>query len=530
MKKSFVYKKWDGTQHPFDSREKEIVDAFMENILKGLSPETSMAGMFWDGFTLAGMDFRVMGLEEMLGELQEAQAQLFNRYSLDKIFDRPLEDIRTLLERENSLREEEEMEALPSYGELPRGLLEKIRSLAQVSFIDEESEALFESWRSRQQEIVDLYEFYGAWASKFTGDESLDFDQAVELMRRMEELTRLQRKLQMGRIGEIDQKDILNLLGEHAGRSFNILLQLPRIVNDAGIATLDHKGLRVTPRGMRRLGEMAFGGLYRHIKRDGAGDHRGNAPPGGEIEPDTSRPYQYGDRFDLDITKTVIEAVTHRRGGRDGVTLAPQDFYVRERETQVVCTTVVLLDLSWSMAWGGRFEAAKKVALALDHYIRTRFPNDRLHIIGFSTLARELRGRDLALAVWDSERPFTNLQDGLRLAMKVIKKSGARNNRVIVITDGQPTAYFRGPHLHVELPNDSLGISPSACKATLTEIRKVTAQGMHIDTFMLDTNPALVEFTRELSRLNGGKAVICRPDTLGELILVEEIRRRRGRI
>ena len=99
-------------------------------------------------------------------------------------------------------------------------------------------------------------------------------------------------------------------------------------------------------------------------------------------------------------------------------------------------------------------------------------------------------------------------------------------NKVIVITDGQPTAYYRGRHLHVELPNNMLGISPNACRATIGEVKKVTAQGMNIETFMLRDDAALVEFTREISRINGGRAVICVPGELGKLVFVEEIKRR----
>jgi Ca-activated chloride channel family protein len=73
------------------------------------------------------------------------------------------------------------------------------------------------------------------------------------------------------------------------------------------------------------------------------------------------------------------------------------------------------------------------------------------------------------------------------------------------------------------------GLSPNACKATLAEIKKVTAQGINIDTFMLDNNPVLVEFVREMSRINGGRAVVCMPGELGELIMLEEIKRRERR-
>jgi uncharacterized protein with von Willebrand factor type A (vWA) domain len=320
------------------------------------------------------------------------------------------------------------------------------------------------------------------------------------------------------------------MLGEEAERSLMILLQLPRIVKDEGIASIDSTGLDMTPKGMRSLAELAFGKVYKQVKRDREGGYFGNTHQVGEILPDSSRRYEYGDRFDIDITKTILEAVSQRSGSEQGVALNPDNFHVRERERYVSSTTVVLLDLSWSMSWEGRFEAGKRVALALEHYIRTRFPKDKLHIVGFSTEARELRGKELALAVWDPDEPYTNLQAGLRLAMKLVKRSGNRNNKVIVITDGQPTAYYRGSHLHVELPNNIIGISPNACRATIGEARRVTSQGMNIETFMLDDNPALVEFTREISRINGGRAVICVPGELGKLVMVEEIKRRKTKI
>ena len=38
----------------------------------------------------------------------------------------------------------------------------------------------------------------------------------------------------------------------------------------------------------------------------------------------------------------------------------------------------------------GCFLAAKKVALALDMLIRTRYPHDELHVVGFAYYAREI--------------------------------------------------------------------------------------------------------------------------------------------
>lgn len=527
--KKIIYRQWDGSQLAFTLNRKEIVDKFMENIMKGMSPNMSLSEMFWDGFSLAGMDFRVMGLEEMIQELQQQKNELFSQYNLEKAFDKPMDELRDLLSDEYMTRMDKGAKRPPLYDDLPPGLLEKLKSLQGFDFLNQESKETFDHWQGRKDDIQELYEFYSQYSHKFKGEESLDFDQAMELMRLFKALEDLQQQIMTGQLSTIDPEDLRRMLGEEASQSLNILLQLPQVITEEGVASIDRRGLDMTPKGMRSLAELAFGKVYEQLKRDKQGRHHGNAPQTGEIEPDSSRPYEYGDRFDLDITKTILTAVSQRQGASGPLELSPDDFYVREREQLITSTTIVLLDLSWSMSWEGKFEAAKKVALALDHYIRTRFPKDKLYTIGFSTEARELKGKDLSLAVWDANQPYTNLQGGLRLAMKLIRKSGNRNNRVIVITDGQPTAYYRGPHLHVELPNNMLGISPNACKATLGEVKKVTAQGMNIETFMLDDNPVLVEFTREMSKINGGRAVICVPGELGKVVFIEEIKRRGGR-
>ena len=529
--KKLSYSQWDGSQSPFDLKKRDIVDKFMDNILKGMNPNMSLADMLWNGFPMAGQNFRVMGLAEMIQELQQQKRDLMSQYNLEQAFDNPMEELQELLEKEADTRRQQGLEPPPSYESLPPGLMEKLKQLKNFDFKNTDSQELFDKWQSREQDILDLYDFYGKYADQFTGEESLDFDQAVELMRQFENIENLQQQLLNGQLSKVDLQQLQQLLGENAERSMNILLQLPRTLNEEGITEYNQKtGFDMTPRGMRRLGESAFGKIYHHIKKDRQGTQEGNAPQSGEIEPDSSRPYEYGDRMDLDITKTILKSITKNAVSNGRVELSHEDIYVREREQLITSTTVILLDLSWSMSWEGRFEAGKKVALALDHYIRTRFPKDKFHVIGFSTEARELRGNDLAMAVWDADQPYTNLQGGLRLAMKLIKKSGNRNNRVIVITDGQPTAYYEGDHLYVELPDAEYGISPNAVKATLGEVRKVTAQGMNIETFMLDDNPVLVEFTHTIAKINKGRAVMCIPNDLGNLVFVEEVKRRGGKI
>ena len=529
--KSYLYKRWDGSQEPFSLKKKDIVDKFMENIMKGMDPNMSMAEMMWDGFDMAGMSFRVMGLEEMLRELQKQKQELFSNYNLEKAFDKPIDELKYALADENMTRMQKGAEQVPSYDELPPGLLEKLKAMKDLDFMNPDSQNTADQWQDRKGDIQDLHEFYGEYARRFTGEQSLDFEEALELMRQMQDMEQLQQQIRSGQISRIDPEQLREMLGEDAQRSFNILLQLPRVVAEEGVVELNRYGFDMTPRGMRALGELAFGQLHQQMKRDKQGGFRGNAPQTGEIEPDSSRPYEYGDRFDVDIPRTILKAVTNSHYSDGQVQLAPEDIQIRDREKMITSTTIVLLDLSWSMARDGRFAAGKKVALALDHYIRTRFPKDKFHVVGFATEARELRGNELALAVFDPYNIYTNLQGGLQLAMELIKRSGNRNNRVMVITDGQPTAFYDDDdRLYIENPPHQYGLSPNATKATLAAVRRVTAQGMNIETFMLSDNPVLVEFTNQVAKINRGRAVMCLPGELGQLVVLQEVKRRGGKI
>jgi uncharacterized protein with von Willebrand factor type A (vWA) domain len=215
------------------------------------------------------------------------------------------------------------------------------------------------------------------------------------------------------------------------------------------------------------------------------------------------------------------------RSYREPIRWSVDDLEVRETDHQTQCTTVLALDMSWSMSWAGRFPAAKRVALALDHLIRTRFPRDHFFVVGFSTRARELRIQDLPEASWDRGEPFTNLQEALMLAERLIAKHRSPSAQVLVITDGQPTAYFRGKELRVEWPMGFGGVSPHAAAETLRQVRRITRRGVTINTFMLDASPELMAFVEQMTRINKGRALYTHPARLGSYLMVDYLARRR---
>jgi uncharacterized protein with von Willebrand factor type A (vWA) domain len=210
--------------------------------------------------------------------------------------------------------------------------------------------------------------------------------------------------------------------------------------------------------------------------------------------------------------------------------LQPGDFAVYESDYTTRAATVLLLDMSWSMSWDGRFAAAKKVALAMGSLIRAQYPRDYFAIVGFFTRAVELKAQDLPEATWNMGDPFTNLQDGLHLASELLERKPSRNQQVIVITDGQPTAYYSQGRLYCEWPLSFGGISQRAAQETLREAERVTRKGITINTFMLDDSPVLRNFIDEMTRINKGRAFYTRPDQLGEYLLVDYIARKKKKV
>ncbi len=172
--------------------------------------------------------------------------------------------------------------------------------------------------------------------------------------------------------------------------------------------------------------------LFTRLRRDAFGAHRVERSGRGGERDETTKPYEFGDPFHLDLRRTLANALTRdenipgRRTGR-GLHLAPEDFEVFRTELTTKTSTVLLVDMSRSMLLRGCFVAAKKVAVALDTLIRTQFPRDDLAVIGFAYYARQIRSETLAELSWHGYEYGTNLQHGLMLARRIL--AGGRSSR-----------------------------------------------------------------------------------------------------
>ncbi len=388
----------------------------------------------------------------------------------------------------------------------------------------------------------------------FRGQEEIDLQAAMSLMGDMQQLDELERALERvqygGNIDDIDPDLLEELMGEEAREILEQLKQLLELLEEAGYLEKKGNAWELTPRGNRRIGEKALAEIYANLKRQNFGKH--NVPETGRYgdRADDTKAYEFGDPFHLNLKETISNAILRTstesslpplggdagtrstlpplggdaegRGGRFPIQLSPDDFEVYRSETLTQTATVVMLDLSWSMALRGSFQAAKKVAMALNNLIRMQYPRDSLYLIGFSAYARELKADQLPYVRWDETVLGTNMHHALLIAQQLLAKHKVGTRQIIMITDGEPTAHLEQGRSYFAYPP-----SPITIRETLKEVRHCTKKDIVINVFMLDRSYYLKEFVDRVARINGGRVFYSQPDELGEYVLHDFVTHRR---
>ena len=363
---------------------------------------------------------------------------------------------------------------------------------------------------------------------QFRGDEPLSLEEALRLMEELQGMDELERQLERGQLGssmdQIDASRVRHYLGDEALRSLQQLQQLTDILEKTGYIWKDAGRWKLTPRATRRLGQKALREVFDHLKRGRFGRHEVSRMGVGVDRSDDTKKYEFGDSFLLDVQGTLMNSL-RREGVGSPVRLKPQDFEVYETEYLTQCSTVLMLDLSWSMPMRGNFFAAKKVALALDSLIRSQFPRDNLYVVGFSDYAVELKRDALPHITWNQYVYGTNMQHGFILSRKLLSKHRVGSRQIIMVSDGEPTAHLEGGHAYFDYPP-----SPRTLQETLREARRCAAEGIVINTFMLDKDPYVKRFVDMLTKANKGRVFYTSPENLGAYVLVDYFSHKRRKV
>ncbi len=274
--------------------------------------------------------------------------------------------------------------------------------------------------------------------------------------------------------------------------------------------SLDFLGFKALRDLLGSLGKSSFG---RHDTRDMATGIEASG---------ASKPYEFGDTLNLDITATLSSAI--QREGLDlPLNIEYSDLQVHQCEYQSSCATVLMLDCSHSMILYGedRFTPAKKVAMALSQLIRTQYPGDSLSLVLFHDSAEEVPLSQLARVKVGPY--YTNTREGLRMAQRILQRQSKDMKQIVMITDGKPSA------LTLEdgrIYKNAFGLDPLVVSETLEEVSKCKRAGVLINTFMLASDYGLVQFVQKVTQMCRGKAYFTTPYTLGQYLLMDYMSRK----
>jgi uncharacterized protein with von Willebrand factor type A (vWA) domain len=550
---TYRYSKWDGTQNDLGFDKNQL----MNELAQGMIRDGDLSYLLWkmQRQDMVSGEERLTGLQKLMQRLLEAKQKQQEKYDLstmmteigNRMNDIIMKELAALQKKLDEARRKAEQAAaepgskadsrlqqieqtasanLKKLKDLPSDISAKIKELQNYDFTDDSARLEFQDL---MESSLDALHSEGSLqgAYPFINKETITFTEALKLMETLQEMDKLGGQIEDARYNSspeiVDKQTVRELLGEQAVREMESP-GIAQVLEEANYIRRKDKGFELTPLGMRKIGEKALSDIYSQLQKDKFGGHkisdRGSFGKRGE---ETKR-FEFGDEFDIDLKQTIMNALLRERQ-KLPVKLTVADFEVYKSEQSARSSTVLMLDLSLSMSVHDNFFAAKHVAIALDGLIRSQFPRDSFHIVGFSSYAREIKKEELITLRLDQNDPYTNIQHGLELSRKLLAKDKTQNQQIIIVTDGEPTA-------HLEEGQISYQFSPGArtLQLTLREVENCTREGVTINTFMLGESNLNNAFITRIAKINKGRVFFASPDGLGQYILVDYLSNRRKNV
>ena len=292
------------------------------------------------------------------------------------------------------------------------------------------------------------------------------------------------------------------------------------------IDSTGNSNISLTAKTEQAIRQQALNQIFGKIKRNGIGNHKSSKQGIGDEHTGDFRAYQFGDSIEkISITESLKNAQINN--GISEFSLSECDLVLEEAFHKSQMSTVLMVDISHSMILYGedRITPAKKVAMALSEFIKTRYPKDSIEIMVFGNDAWPIAIKDLPYL---KVGPYhTNTVAGLSLAMDMLRRKRNTNKQIFMITDGKPSCIREKDGSYYKNSN---GLDPyitNKCYAMAQQARRLH---IPITTFMIAQDPYLMEFVKQFTQANKGKAFYTGLQNLGEMIFEDYENNRRKRI
>jgi uncharacterized protein with von Willebrand factor type A (vWA) domain len=511
--------------YDFESQEakerfEEMLDKLRQQMMQQVVDQMSEGMQNMTPEDMARMKDMMAALNQMIEKREQGEDPEFEKF-MEEFGDFFPENPQTLDELLENMAQR--MQAMQDF---MNSLTPEQRSQMQ-QLSDQLMEDMDLSWQMQQlgEKLSQMFPRPGnGQGYNFRGEQPMDMQQAMQAMAEMGQLNDMEAMMRQAaspaQLSEVDIDKVRDLLGDSAAKSLQKLAEMTKVLEEAGLINNKEGRLEVTPRGLRAIGNNALREMFNKLSKDKLGQHRIPREGSGHERTYDSKPYEFGDPFRLDLQRTIRNAIS-RQGSGTPVRLSPEDFEIERTEHTTQASTVLLLDLSFSMVQADRFVPAKKVAIAMHSLISSQFPRDFLSIIGFSSIAYPLRPDQLPEVSWDREYG-TNMHHAFALARKQLAgKAGTK--QIIMITDGEPTS-----HITPEgYPVFTYPYIQESVELAMREVMRLTKEGITLNSFVLDANGSLRQIIEQMAEINKGRAFFTSADTLGDYVLVDFLENRR---
>jgi uncharacterized protein with von Willebrand factor type A (vWA) domain len=347
------------------------------------------------------------------------------------------------------------------------------------------------------------------------------------------------------------------------------------------IAQLQQIGyIKDSKKWLSKKGFFAVGGklledVIRALNKGTIGLHETTFSGSGSLNLDSTKKYELSDDLRLvNVPRSILNAIQRRYSSRSSIQLPIDlqlgDLEIYETKRDVSIAVVYCIDLSSTMRYStmfgdmSRIEAAKKALWSLYLLNQKFFPSDSIHIVGFGALASKVSPYDIPyLKTFESGVGFmhyTNYQAAFRLAKKILQNETSTNRKIVLVTDGHPSACFidteqeknkilcERPYSQFYAPdNEALDsvkqkqeltldtksgklvylcyryrqVDQYIGEKTILEARKCHKLGIDIDTIMVSEEDSLLSYVNELEKYVKGRSYYINPAEIDKILITD---------
>lgn len=548
-----TYQKYDPKEFPSPTQPpSDLISPAMEHMLRygnmrRLTEDELAKAIKLDPSQIKGLGPSLESLMAMLEERKRKILAKFESETVHREVKREYEKQAAKITPPNQLRD--------TYQKAVRN--EQIRDLERLFYAAGSDSSKFArqmvQLTERLSEKYQVDELVGKYT--FTGRTQMSVPVAIEVKKELEKIDELLKQLaeamETAQIGVIDM-DLLEEFTEPGDMQKLEELQqmVENFVRDAaerqGLEK-DGKGFNLTPKAYRVFQGKLLEKIYNNLEASRSGRHQNPVVGEGAVELQRTKDYEFGDSIsNMDIPQTFTNAIL--RGGLP-IRLKGEDIVVHRTRNNPKCATAVIMDMSGSMRYDGQYMNVKRMALAIDGLVRSEYPGDYLQFIEMFTFAKlvppgkivEIMPKPVTIFdpvvrykidmsredVSETKIPphFTNIQQSLQLARRLLANQDTPNRQVILITDGLPTAHFSDKWLYMLYPPD-----PLTEQATLREAMLCKQEGITINMFLVPSwsqSEEDIRFAYKIAESTKGRVFFTAGNDLDRYVVWDYLNRRR---